>query len=863
MNAIKLKFFNLGLRYKISSLPIIMSLFLLTTGCLTWFELNVVDDSVSEVNEQYAPIAKHTAKLVGNVLKIELAIENYLLTKSQKYVAQFTRLHTDGQQVSGRLKDYISDEVQLEQINNVILKISQHDAYFSEGVVPYINERIRLVGEIEEEIIPDMLTILNYMNNVSQTKNNFTLVNKTSSLMKKLIEAESHLLSYQLSHKRTEAEIFRLQLMAAENIWFDMEIILNKAEGNNTQMTEWLFSVNKLMLSYIETSERIFANIVATNHLVEKQLMPTGVEIINLVDSIADNSWQGLGAAGRSVENAISQTFLIISIVTMSAILIGLLLTIFITRAITGPVAYAVGVAESVANGDLTRHIDNVSSDETGQLLLSLNTMQLNLRKRIEKDKAIAEESGRIAKALDVANANVMLADASNNIIYINTAAKALFEEIVEEVAKGIPEIDVKNMLGTNLEVFKSDDLINKLSDGSKDSLRSQLEIGDAEMLIVANPVFTENGVRAGTVVEWQDQTAQNKVINRLVDAAGSGDFSTLEIGKSSDQNYIELAGSINNMLSKTGTTIDEVVAVLESLADGDLRNSVNGEYQGVFSRLQISVNRTIDKLSDVLGAAKINSETGVATASKVSTAAADIGRGSSEQAASLEEISASMEQMSANIRQSADNAGQTEQIATQAAVDAGEAGEAVKTSVGAMNDIAQKISIIEEISRQTNLLALNAAIEAARAGEHGKGFAVVAAEVRKLAERSQDAASEIGELAMTTMDVAEQADIKLASLVPDIQKTADLVQEISVSVKEQDVGADEINKAIQRLDTVVQASATAADGLSNASQELLKMSDKQNIAMEFFTLNITDPDEQPEATVMAEIPELLSVGNG
>jgi len=179
------------------------------------------------------------------------------------------------------------------------------------------------------------------------------------------------------------------------------------------------------------------------------------------------------------------------------------------------------------------------------------------------------------------------------------------------------------------------------------------------------------------------------------------------------------------------------------------------------------------------------------------------------------------MEEMSSNIKQNADNAQQTEKIALKAAHDAKEGGQAVTETVSAMKDIAMKISIIEEIARQTNLLALNAAIEAARAGEHGKGFAVVATEVRKLAERSQTAAAEISKLSSSSVEVAEKAGEMLTRIVPDIQKTAELVQEISAASNEQNTGADQINKAIQQLDQVIQENASATEEMASTAEEL------------------------------------------
>ncbi|MEE4359392.1 MAG: methyl-accepting chemotaxis protein [Desulfococcaceae bacterium] len=221
-------------------------------------------------------------------------------------------------------------------------------------------------------------------------------------------------------------------------------------------------------------------------------------------------------------------------------------------------------------------------------------------------------------------------------------------------------------------------------------------------------------------------------------------------------------------------------------------------------------------------------------SAEEMSSGAEEMSQGVSEQAASAEQVSASMEEMSSNIRQNADNAQATEKIARQSALHARESGKAVKETVRAMRTIARKISIIEEISRQTDLLALNAAVEAARAGEYGKGFAVVASEIRKLAERSQEAANEINTLSDSSVSIAEKAGEMLELLLPDIEKTAELVQEISAACNEQDAGAEQVNRAMQQLDMVIQQNSSASEEMASGSEELASTSEELSAQAEY-----------------------------
>ena len=295
---------------------------------------------------------------------------------------------------------------------------------------------------------------------------------------------------------------------------------------------------------------------------------------------------------------------------------------------------------------------------------------------------------------------------------------------------------------------------------------------------------------------------------------------------------YNQIKNNLNVLIESTNS----ITANAKQVAQGNLM--VDLKKRSDKDELMESLANMVDKLKEIVTEVQVAADNVATGSQEMSATAQNMSQGATEQAASAEEVSSSMEQMASNIRQNTDNAMQTEKIAIKSASDAKEGGKAVTETVAAMKEIATKISIIEEIARQTNLLALNAAIEAARAGEHGKGFAVVASEVRKLAERSQSAAGEISQLSTTSVAIAEQAGDMLNRMLPDIQRTAELVQEISASSKEQDTGADQINKAIQQLDQVIQQNAGAAEEMASTTEELSSQAEQLKATIAFFSLD-------------------------
>ena len=307
---------------------------------------------------------------------------------------------------------------------------------------------------------------------------------------------------------------------------------------------------------------------------------------------------------------------------------------------------------------------------------------------------------------------------------------------------------------------------------------------------------------------------------------------------------------------------LNEAVGVANQLAEGDLNAKIDVNSHDETGQLLSAMKNMVAKLTQIITEVRSAADSLSSASEEVSATAQSLSQGSSEQAASVEETSASVEQMSASISQNTENAKVTDGMASKAAKEATEGGEAVKSTVTAMKQIANKIGIIDDIAYQTNLLALNAAIEAARAGEHGKGFAVVAAEVRKLAERSQVAAQEIGEVAKGSVSLAERAGRLLDEIVPSIRKTSDLVQEITAASEEQSAGVGQINTAMSQLNQTTQQSASASEELAATSEEMGSQAQQLQQTMSFFktgdTPSALSPRKPAEKSKLGRIKEAV-----
>ncbi len=488
-------------------------------------------------------------------------------------------------------------------------------------------------------------------------------------------------------------------------------------------------------------------------------------------------------------------------------------------------------------------------------------------RDEVRNSQALLHENRLVRKALDCASTNVMIADTNLDIIYMNEAVTGMLNQAETDIKKELYNFNANQLMGANIDSFHKNPshqraMLAKLNN----TFRTQIQLGGRTFSLIANPVFSDSGERMGSVVEWADRTKEvmiEKEMSDIVQAVINGELHRrMELaGKSG---FFQAMGEgINQIAEVIDRTLNEVIRVVQCLAKGDLTQQIEADYPGIFGTTKDSLNITITSLTKIVTEVRGASDNLSSAAEQVSATAQSISQSSSEQASSMEETSASIEQMSASINQNTDNAQVTDGMASKAAKEAVEGGEAVKLTVDAMKQIAKRIGIIDDIAYQTNLLALNAAIEAARAGDHGKGFAVVAAEVRKLAERSQIAAQEIGELASSSVEMAEKAGRLLDQMVPSINKTSDLVQEISAASNEQSTGVSQINLAMNQLSQVTQQNASCSEELAATAEEMSSQAEQLQLAMEFFTLEEARKDSRAHATTRNAITKGRFINEG
>ena len=498
----------------------------------------------------------------------------------------------------------------------------------------------------------------------------------------------------------------------------------------------------------------------------------------------------------------------------------------------------AVQVAHAVADGKLDNDIALKAGDDSS-LLASMKRMQNQLLERITEERRVAAENLRIKIALDNVSTGVMIADKDRNIIYTNKSVVDILKGAEADIRKALPNFDASRLVGSNIDGFHKDPSHQaRLLASFTNTYTAKLEIGGRYMTVSANPVISAEGERLGSVAEWLDRTAEVQVeeeVAGIIAAAGRGEFDTRLSTEGKDGFFKQLAEGLNQLSGVISSGLSDVARVLQRVAQGDLTQTIDADYQGLFGQLKDDTNTTVERLREVVGRIKEATEAINTAAQEIAAGNNDLSSRTEEQASSLEETASSMEELNATVRQNAENARQANELAkssNEGVVRGGEVVKRVVVTMGEIQDSSRKIAdiigVIDSIAFQTNILALNAAVEAARAGEQGRGFAVVATEVRNLAQRSATAAKEIKTLIAESVGKVEsgaklvgEAGSTMDEVVSSFRSVANLVTEISGASREQSSGIEQVTQAVGQMDEVTQQNAALVEEAAAAAESL------------------------------------------
>jgi len=825
---------NISIRKKILYGFGIVLILLTIVGSVSFYTMY----NTSSDFETYRSWARNTntsGRIQANLLEARLTVKNYIQKDSEDIIKTFMqRFKTVHEVVEIALKE-IKNPEHLKGIKDINELTDEYKAGFDK-VQEYMKERNEIVNGILNivgvKIINKQLTPLMNSGNTN-----------ASNAIKHILLARLYAVKFLQDNQVKNAERVRSE--------FEKASPYIRRLGSR--------SINNNVETYRTNFEKVVKIILDRNKVINKTLDKIGPKVATTIEKIKLDYKKQQDILGPKLQADNVKSAWIIAAFVAAALLIGIIASVYITKIIVMPIIKVSdrinqlqdkcitsleGGLAALANGNLeiqvtkeTKKLQFDQQDEIGQMAETVDKMITKtqdgsdayetVRKKIKglissmQHLADKHKAGDIDVAIpetEFEGAYKTMAIGVNEMVkgHINDNKKAM--TCIQEFGKGNFDADLEKFPGkkefinktveevrVNLKMLNTEiiQLVNATKEGRlKERGNEKLLRGDWTKLIAGINELIDAFVNPINVTANYIEIISNGGTPQKISDIYYGDFN-------------EIKTSINSLI----TSLEEVSGIAEAIANGDLTQKVKKRSDDDI--LMNALSKMVDGLTNVVVNVKDSAENVTEGSIELSTNSEQLAQGANRQAAAAEEASASMEEMSSNIKQNAENALLTEKIALQSASNAKEVLSAVEETVNAMKEIAGKIKIIEEIARQTNLLSLNASIEAARAGEHGKGFAVVAAEVRKLADRSQEAAGEINALSGNSVEVAEKAGGMLNDLVPDIEKTSDLVQEITAASNEQNQGAIQINRSIQELDKVIQQNASASEEAAGTSKQL------------------------------------------
>ncbi|WP_318526683.1 methyl-accepting chemotaxis protein [Sulfurospirillum oryzae] len=596
------------------------------------------------------------------------------------------------------------------------------------------------------------------------------------------------------------------------------------------------------------------------------EMLPLRKAYFDALNAIIDHQTESLNQAGKQADTDYASTKMIVIAVSVFAFIFGVLLALFVTRSITTPLSEVLNAAESISKGDMSVRVVADSTEETGQVKAAMAQMIETIKLLVADTNMLAVAAGE-GKLSTRADASRHQGDFRKIVDGINNMLEAIYDAVVNNGVNTLAKLSNEGDFSVRItKEYKNDyDVFKRAVNGVAEAIDKAIKEESAVFMALANGDFSKritSDIWIGNLalVKSSANDMGDKLqatvsdVQTVMGKLSNGDFKA-RITADLPGDFAAFKVSINGVAEAIDKAIMEESAVYAAMANGDLTKRITSDiWIGDLALVKSSTNEMGEKLQDIIIEVQ-NAALQITSASEqVSGTAQSLSNGATEQASNLEETAAAIEEMTGSINLNAENAKRTDEMASNAAKMAEEGGKAVNQTVDAMKEIAGKISIIEDIAYQTNLLALNAAIEAARAGEHGKGFAVVAVEVRKLAERSQVAAQEISKITGDSVKVSESAGELIKEIIPNIKKTAELVQEIAAASSEQNAGIEQINGSMNQLDSVTQQNAAGSEELASASEEMTAQAEGLRSMMSFFIVENNQKVLAPNTKPMGEV---------